>query len=174
MSNCLWQSGWIPTLHFSQKYRVVFWHEVHLRCFPLPIPWLIASYRTSSLTFDNFLSGVRYLLLLIFKDIYKMYQQYFAEISVNATCVLPQRASVDGTAGMHCLLIDPNKKGKLATTISCYDDLLCKSWCFDCGDQLLPYLYYIGKYFEAGQSQPCHFELWYNDGLSWGAVFRQM
>ena len=55
---------------------------------------------------------------------------------------------------MHCLLIDPNKNGKLVTTISCYDDLSCKSWCFDWGDQLVPYLYYIGKYFEAGQSQP--------------------
>ena len=146
MWNCLWQSGWSPTLHFSQKYRVVFWHEAHLRCFPLPIQWLIASNRTSSLTFDNFLAGRRYLLLLIFEDIYNMYQQLFSEIPVYSTCVLPQSASVDGTADMHCLLIDPNKNGKLATTISCYDDLSCKSWCFDRGDQLLPYLYYREKW----------------------------
>ena len=52
-----------------------------------------------------------------------MYQQYFAEIPVNPTCVLLQSASADGTADMHCLLIDPNKNGELATTISCYDDL---------------------------------------------------
>ena len=103
--------------------------------------------------------GGRYWLLLIFENIYNMYQQYFAEIPVNPTCVLPQSASVDGTADMHCLLIDLNKNGKLATIISCCDDLSCKSWCFDRGDQLLPYLYYIRKYFEAGQSQPCHFEL---------------
>ena len=161
MWNYLWQSGWSTTLHFSQKCRVVFWHEVHLRCFSLPIQRLIALYRTSSLTFDNFLAGGggRYLLLLIFEDIYNMYQQYFAQIPVNPTCVLPQSASVDGTANIHCLLIDPNKNGKLATTISGYDDLSCKSWCFDRGDQLLTYLYNIGKYFEAGQSQPCHFEL---------------
>ena len=119
----------------------------------------------------TFLQGGRYLLLLIFEDIYNMYQQYFAEIPVNPTCVLPQSASVDGTADMHCLLIDPNKNGKLATTISCYDDLSCKSWCFDRGDQLFLYLYYIGKYFEASQSQPCHFEFWHNDELSWGAFF---
>ena len=94
----------------------------------------------------TFLQRGRYLLLLIFEDIYNMYQQYFAEILVNSTCVLPQSASVDGTADMHCLLIDPNKNGKLATTISCYDDLSCKSWCFDRGDQLLPYLYYREKW----------------------------
>ena len=141
MWNCLWQSGWSPTLHFSQKYRVVFWHEAHISCFPLPIQWLTASYRTSSLTFENFLLGERYLLLLIFEDIYNMYQQYFAEIPVNPTCILPQSTSVDGTADMHCLLIDPDKNGKLATTISCYDALSCKSWSFDRADQLLPYLY---------------------------------
>ena len=104
----------------------------------------------------TFLQGGRYLLLLIFEDINNVYQQYFTEIPVNPTCVLPQSASADGTADMPCLLIDPNKNGKLATTISCYDDLSCKSWCFDRVDQLIPYLYYIGKYFEAGQSQPCH------------------
>ena len=141
MWNYLWQSRWSPTLHFSQKYRVVFWHEAHLCCFPLPIQWLIASYRTSSLTFDNFLAGGRYFLLSIFEDIFNMYQQYLAQIPVNPTCVLPQSTSVDGTVDMHCLLIDPDKNRKLATTISCYDDLSCKSWCFDWADQLLPYLY---------------------------------
>ena len=166
MWNCLWESGWSPTLQFSQKYRLVFWREAHLRCFPLSIQWLIVSYRISSLTFDNFLAGGRYLLSLIFGDIYNMYQQHFAKIPVNPTCILPLSASVDGTAHMHCLLIDPNKNGKLATTNSCYDDLSCKSWCFDGSNQLLPYLYYIGKSFEAGQSQPCHFELWHNDELS--------
>ena len=174
MWNCLLQSRWSPRLHFSPKYRVVFWHEAHLRWFPLPIQWLIASYWTSSLIFDNFLAGGRYLLLLIFEDIYNMYQQYFAKISVNPTCALPQSASVGGTADMHCLLIDRNKNGKLATTISCYDDLSCKSWCFDRADQLLQYLDYIGKYFEASQSQSCHFELWHNDELSWGAFSQQM
>ena len=122
----------------------------------------------------TFLQGGRYLLLLIFEDIYNMYQQYFAQIPVNPTCGLPQSASVDGTANIHCLLIDSNKNGKLATTISGYDDLSCKSWCFDRGDQLLTYLYYIGKYFEAGQSQCCHFELWHKDELSWGAFFQKM
>ena len=53
MWNCLWQSGWSPTLHFSQKYRVVFWHEAYLRCFPLPIQWLIA--------LSNFITDVRQL-----------------------------------------------------------------------------------------------------------------
>ena len=145
MWNCLWQSGWSPTLHFSQKYRMVFWHEAHLRYFSLPIQWLIVSCWTSFLTLDNFLAGGKYLLLLIFEDIYNMYQQYFAEITVNPTCVLPQSPSVDGTAGMHCLLIDPNKNGKLATIISWYDDLSCKSWRFDQGDQPISYLYYTGK-----------------------------
>ena len=116
----------------------------------------------------------RYLLLLIFEDIFKMYQWYFVEIPVNPTCVLPKSVSVDGTADMHCLLIDLYKNGKLATTISCYDDLSCKSWCFDRGDQLLPYLFYIGKYFEAGQSQSCHFEFWQNDELSWRTFFQQI
>ena len=69
----------------------------------------------------------RYLLLLIFEDIFKMYQWYFVQIPVNPTCVLPKSVSVDGTADMHCLLIDLYKNGKLATTISCYDDLSCKS-----------------------------------------------
>ena len=174
MWNCLWQSGWSPTFHFSQKYRVIFWHGTHLRCFPLLLLWLIASYPTSSLTFGNVVAGEKYLLLLIFEDIYSVYQQYFAEISANPTCVFPKSAFIDGTADMHCLLIDPNKNGKLATTISCYDDLSCKSWCFDWGDQLLPYLYYIGKYFEPGQSQPCKFELWHSHELSWGAFFQQM
>ena len=105
-------------------------------------------------------------MLLIFEDIYNMYQQYFVEIPVNATCVLPQRTSVDDAADMHFLLIDPNKNGKLATTISCYDDLSFKSLCFDRGDQFLLYLYYIGKYFKAGQSQSCHSELRHNDELS--------
>ena len=57
MWNCLWQSEWSPTFNFSQKYRVVFWHEAHLRYFSLSIQYLIASYRTSSLTFDTFLAG---------------------------------------------------------------------------------------------------------------------
>ena len=172
MWNCLWRSGWSPTLQFSQKYRVVSWCEAHLRCFPLPIQ--IASYWTSSWLLTIFLQGGRYLLLLIFEDIYNIYQKYFAKIPVNPTCVLPQSASVDGTADMHCLLIHPSKNGKLATANSCYDDLSCKGWCFDRGNQLLPYLYYIGKYFETGQSQSCHFEHWHNDELSWGAFFQQM
>ena len=54
-----------------------------------------------------------------------MYQQYFAEIAVNPT--LPQSISADCTADNHCLLIDPNKNGKVAINISCYDDLSCKS-----------------------------------------------
>ena len=174
MWNCFWQSGWSPTLHFSQNYRVLFWHEAHLNCFPLSIQWLVASHRTSSLTFDNFLAGGRYLLLLIFEDIYNMYRQYFAEIAVNPTCVFPKSATVHGTADIHCLLIDTNKKGKLAPTISCYDDLSCKSWCFDQGNQLLPYLYYIGKYFEASQPDSCHFELWHKDEPPWGTFFEQM
>ena len=121
----------------------------------------------------SFFEGERYLLLLIFEDIYNMYQQY-SETPVNPTCILPQSASVDGTADMHCLLIDTNKNKKLATTISCYDDLSCKSWCFDRDDQLLPYLYYTGKYFEVAQSQLCHFELWHNDKFSWGAFLQKM
>ena len=77
--------------------------------------------------FDIFLAGGRYLLLLIFEDIYNMYRQYFAEIAVNPTCVFPKSATVHGTADIHCLFIDTNKKGKLAPTNSCYDDLSCKS-----------------------------------------------
>ena len=50
----------------------------------------------------------RYLMLLIFEDIYNMYQQYLAEILVNPTCVLAQSTSVDGAADVFCLLIDPN------------------------------------------------------------------
>ena len=122
----------------------------------------------------TFLQRGRYLLLFIFEDIYNMHQQYFAQIPVNPICVLLQSASIDGTTDMHCLLIDPNKNWKLATTISCYGGLSCKSWCFDRGDQLLSYLYYIGKYLKAGQSQTCNFELWHNDELSWGAFFQQM
>ena len=56
-----------------------------------------------------------------------MYQQYFAEIPVNPICILQHSASVDGTADMLCLLTDQNKNGKLATTISGYDDLSYKS-----------------------------------------------
>ena len=145
-------------------------------------PLLFLAYPVIDCIISNFITDFRqlscrrgrYLLLLIFEDICNMHQQSFAEIPVNPTCVLPQSASIDGTADMHCLLIDPNKNGKLATTISCYDDLSCKSWCFDRGDQLFLYLYYIGKYFEASQSQPCHFEFWHNDELSWGAFFQQM
>ena len=122
----------------------------------------------------TFLQGGRYFLLLIFEDINNMYQQYFAEITINPPWILPQRASVDGTADMYCFLIDQHKNRNLATTISCYDHLSCKSWSFDRGDQLLPYFYYIGKYFEAGQSQPCYFELWHNDELSWRAFLHQM
>ena len=85
---------------------------------------------------STFLQGRRYLLLLNFEDIYSIYQQYFPEIPVNPTSVLPQSTSVDGTANMHS-----NKNGKLATTISCYADLSCKSWCFNRDNQLLPYLY---------------------------------
>ena len=81
----------------------------------------------TDITSTTFLQGGRYLLLLIFEDIYNMYQQYLVEILVNPTCVLPQSASVDGTADRHCLQIDPSKNGKLATTISCYDYLSCKS-----------------------------------------------
>ena len=47
-----------------------------------------------------------------------MYQQYFAEIPVNLTCILPESASVDSTGDMHCLLIDLDKNGKQATAIS--------------------------------------------------------
>ena len=46
-----------------------------------------------------------------------MYQQYFAEISVNATGVLPQSTSVDGTADMHCLLIDRTKNENWPTPV---------------------------------------------------------
>ena len=156
-------SIWMDSIiAFFTKVQSGLLHEAHLPWFPLPIQWLIALYRTSSLHNwlpTTFLQWGSY-SLLIFEDIYKMYQQYFAEIPVNPTCVFPQSAPVDGTADMHCLLIDPNKNGKLATTISCYHDLSCKGWCFDWSDQLLPYLYYIEKYFEAGQSQPCLFELW--------------
>ena len=120
-------------------------------------------------------AGGRYLLLLlIFEGIYNMYQEHFAKIPVSPTCILSQSTSVDSTTDMHCLLIDPNKNEKLATIISYYDDLSYKSWCFDQGDQLLPYLYYMGEYFEPDQSQPCHFELWHNNELSWGAIFQQM
>ena len=107
----------------------------------------------------TFLQGEEIFVTVNFRHLY-MYQQYFTEIPVNLTCVLPQSASVDDTADMHYLLIDQNKNGKLATTISCYNGLSYKSWCFYRVDQLLPYLCYIGKYFEAGQSQPCNFELW--------------
>ena len=127
-------------------------------------PLLSLAYRVIDGVISNFITYFRhfscrgrYLLLLIFEDIYDMYKQNFAEIPVNQTCILLQGASVDGTADMHCLLIDPNQNGKLATTISCYDDLSCKSWCFDRGNKLLPYLYYIEKYFEAVQSQPCYY-----------------
>ena len=106
-----------------------------------------------------FLQGGRCLLLLIYEDIHNIYHQYPAKIPVNPTCVLPQNASVDGAADMLCLLIDPNKYGKLATAISCYDNLSCKRWCFDWGNQLFPYLYYIGKYFEAGQSPILSFDI---------------
>ena len=149
-----------------------------MRCISVPFPclssdWLrhIEPHRWLS---TKFLQEGRYLLLLIFKDICNMYQQNFDEIPENPACVLPQSDSVHGTADMHCLLIDPSKTRKLATTISCYDYLSCKSSSVDQGNQLLPYLYYIGKYFEDSQSDSCHFELWHKDGPLWGTFFEQM
>ena len=171
MWNCLWQSGWSPALHFSQKYRVVFWHEEHLLFSPV--------YPVIDCAISNFITDFRQLscrgedicCCWFSKTSIIWINNTSPEIPVNSTCVLPQSTSADSTADMHCLLIDPNKNGKLATTISCYNDLSCKSWSFDRGNQLLPCLYHIEKYFEAGQSHPCHFELWHNDELSGGTFF---
>ena len=124
--------------------------------------------------FQQLCCSVRDICCCYFSKTSMIYISNTSEIPVNPTCVLLQSNSVDGTDDMLCLLIDPNKNGKLATTICCNDDLSCKSWCFNRGDQLLPYFYYIRKYLDAGLSEPCYFDLGLNDEISWGLFSQQI